>query len=298
MSNIIEYKDKLGIHPGYCIQEIIESDGMSQETFANLLGTTPKNLSILIRGKQRLSMDMAIKLSKMLGTSVEYWINMQNSYDKFVAEMESEKELEEEKRFLKKADVPYFEDGINKLEFDGKLKAVREKLRVSSLLLLKNRNLAANLNSCPDDLTEENIIGSNIMILIALRQTIDAEPPEYNKKKFKKAVEYAAALHDQQPDSLELIKKAFWDAGVVISVIPNYPGAAIDGATKKLTNKVMLMLNEDLVEPDAFWFTLFHEASHILNNDFGAVSKNNYEKLKELDHRADEFAVKKLIHDL
>ena len=45
------------------------------------LGTTPKNISILIRGEQSLSIDIAMKLSRMLGTSVSYWLNLQNAYD-------------------------------------------------------------------------------------------------------------------------------------------------------------------------------------------------------------------------
>ena len=68
MSNYIEYNDKIAFHPGYYIKEIIEESGLSQKDFAKRLDTTPKNLSILVRGEQSLSIDIAMKLSRMLGT--------------------------------------------------------------------------------------------------------------------------------------------------------------------------------------------------------------------------------------
>ncbi len=81
MSNYIEYRDSLAFHPGYYIEEIVEESGLTQADFAKRLGTTPKNLSVLMGGKQSLTVDMAIKLSRMLGTTVQYWLNLQNTYD-------------------------------------------------------------------------------------------------------------------------------------------------------------------------------------------------------------------------
>ena len=79
MSNFVEYKDKVAFHPGYYIKEYVDESGLTQEDFAKRLDTTPKNLSILIRGDQSLSVDMAMKLSRMTGTSAEYWLNIQKT---------------------------------------------------------------------------------------------------------------------------------------------------------------------------------------------------------------------------
>ena len=86
MSNYIEYNDKIAFHPGYYIKEIVEESGLTLEDFAKRLDMTPKNLSILIRGEQSLSIDIATKLSRMIGTTVEYWLNLQNAYDTLTAE--------------------------------------------------------------------------------------------------------------------------------------------------------------------------------------------------------------------
>ena len=86
MSNVLEYNDKLIIHPGYYIKEIIEESGLTQDAFAKRLDTTPENLGALVWGEQALSLDIAAKLARMLGTSVEYWLNLQNAYDVGIAE--------------------------------------------------------------------------------------------------------------------------------------------------------------------------------------------------------------------
>ena len=101
MSNYIDYNNKIAFHPGYYIKEIIEESGLTQEDFAKRLDITPKNLSLLVRGEQSLSIDIAMKLSHIIGTSVNYWLNLQNSYDVLVAEFISEEVLAEEIKFLK-----------------------------------------------------------------------------------------------------------------------------------------------------------------------------------------------------
>ena len=75
---------------GAKIIEIRKQRDMTQEDFAKRLDTTPKNLSLLIRGEQSLSIDMAMKLSRMLGTSVNYWLNLQNTYDVLTAKFQSQ----------------------------------------------------------------------------------------------------------------------------------------------------------------------------------------------------------------
>jgi addiction module HigA family antidote len=90
MSNYIEYKDTIAFHPGFYVSEIVKENGLTHEDFAKRLDITPQNLSLLINGEQSLTFDIAMKLSKMLGTSVEYWLNLQNSYDDLVSVFKSE----------------------------------------------------------------------------------------------------------------------------------------------------------------------------------------------------------------
>lgn len=82
----MEYNDSIAFHPGYYIQEIIDESRLTNEDFARLLDITPDNLTLLIMGEQKLSADIAIKLSEIIGTGVNYWLNLQSTYDAFFEE--------------------------------------------------------------------------------------------------------------------------------------------------------------------------------------------------------------------
>ena len=75
------YNNSIAFHPGYYIQEIIDESRLTNEDFASLLDITPDNLTLLIMGEQKLSADIAMKLSEIIGTSINYWLNLQSTYD-------------------------------------------------------------------------------------------------------------------------------------------------------------------------------------------------------------------------
>ena len=145
MNNYIEYNDKIAFHPGYYIKEIVDESGLTQEDFAKRLDTTPKNLSLLIRGEQSLSIDIAMKLSRMIGTTVSYWLNLQNSYDALIAEFKSEKELEQEREIFKALDYRYFREnfGLPDLprKIDDQIVEVRRFLHVSTHCLYLQKEI-------------------------------------------------------------------------------------------------------------------------------------------------------------
>ena len=88
MSNVKEYKDIVAFHPGYYIADIIDDMEISQNEFATRMGTTVETFSKLIYGQANISNDLAKKLSVMLGTSVEVWQNLQNTYDQKLLELQ------------------------------------------------------------------------------------------------------------------------------------------------------------------------------------------------------------------
>ena len=296
MSNYVEYKDKIAFHPGYYIKEIIEECGLTQEDFAKRLDTTPKNLSLLVRGEQSLSVDIAKKLSRMLGTSIKYWLNLQNAYDALIAEFENEKELAEEWEVLKTIGYKYFVDNYNLPDMprqkNEQIVKARSFLKVSSLTVLQKYDMAASFRSSSVEANTANKIRANAMVQIAINKTIDADAPEFNMTEFEKAVEYALTLTNRHEDFYQLIRDAFYKAGVVFVVMPNIKGSRINGVTKKVGNSIMLMVNDRGTYADTFWFTLFHEIGHIVSGDYGVSLE---EDKGEKEDAADMYAREKLI---
>ena len=69
-------------HPGeILLEECIKPLNMSISALALRIGTSRKNLSEIVNGKTGISAEMALKLSKAFGTSAQFWLNLQQSYD-------------------------------------------------------------------------------------------------------------------------------------------------------------------------------------------------------------------------
>lgn len=296
MSNYIQYNDKIAFHPGYYIKEMIEESGLTQEDFAKRLDTTPKNLSLLVRGEQNLSIDIAMKLSRMTGTSVSYWLNLQNAYDALIAAFKSEEELERERRAFAYLDYGYFRDNYGLPDLprkrDEQIKQVREFLNVATLSVFTKRDMAVSFRSATDAIAEGSVVKANVMVQIAVNQALRAEAPKFNKRKFEDAVKYALTLTKNHREFYPLIRDAFLEAGVIFIILPNISGSKTNGATKKIGNNIMLMVNDRRLNADSFWFTLFHEIGHIIQGDYGI----SFEKeAGQREEAADKYAEDSLI---
>ncbi len=296
MSNYIEYNDTIAFHPGYYIKEIVDESGLTQEDFAKRLDTTPKNLSLLVRGEQNLSIDIAVKLSRMIGTSVNYWLNLQNAYDSLIAEFKSEKELVRERIIFENFDYKFFRENYALPDFprqkDEQIKALRSFLNVATLTVLSKKDMSVSFRNSASGLTEANTIKANAMVQIAANMALKTKAPRFNKKSFEAAVEYALTLTRNHRDFYPLIRKAFLDAGVIFIILPNISGSKTNGATKKVGDHIMLMVNDRRLNADSFWFTLFHEIGHIMNGDLGISFEG---ERGDREDAADKFAENSLI---
>lgn len=56
--------------------------GISSGDLAKTIDVSPASVSRLINGKSSLSFEMALRLSKAFGNSVDQWLALQNNFDK------------------------------------------------------------------------------------------------------------------------------------------------------------------------------------------------------------------------
>src|SRR5277367_2217644 len=69
-------------HPGGFVKsEIIEALGLSVTGAAQVLGVTRAALSALLNERARLSSEMALRIEKAFGVSMDTLMRMQNSFD-------------------------------------------------------------------------------------------------------------------------------------------------------------------------------------------------------------------------
>ena len=251
----------------------------------------------MISGEQSLSIDIVVKLAAMLGTSEEYWFNLQTAWNEMMAEIHYDKQLELEKEVFKDIQYAYFREYFDLPDLPRKTKEqieqVRKFLGVASLTVLKKADLAVDFRSIKNNFQESNLIKANILLQLAVNKVLQTDAPHYNKAKFQQAIEFALTQTGNHQSFFTEIQKRFLEAGVVLVVLPHLPGSKINGATKLVDGKVMIMVDDRGKYADTFWFTLFHEIGHVMNGDFGVSFYTEVEDETEL--AADEYAQNTLI---
>ena len=70
------------IHPGeILLEEFLNPMGLSAYRLSKDLGIPQTRTSQIIKGKRRITADTALRLSKYFGTTVKFWLGLQNDYD-------------------------------------------------------------------------------------------------------------------------------------------------------------------------------------------------------------------------
>lgn len=79
-------------HPGAILREdILPALKMTQTELAELLDVSRLSVSELLHEKRALSPEMAVRISKLLNTSPESWLRMQEAVDLWTVQQETTK---------------------------------------------------------------------------------------------------------------------------------------------------------------------------------------------------------------
>ena len=86
-------------HPGkMLLEEFLEPMRLSQRDLAEAIGVPYQRVNELVNGRRGVSPSTALRLSKLLGTSAEFWLNLQQRWDLYHAERTEAKALRKIKR--------------------------------------------------------------------------------------------------------------------------------------------------------------------------------------------------------
>jgi addiction module HigA family antidote len=73
-------------HPGeVLLEEFLKPLGLSQVEAAHRMAIPMNRLSEIVRGRRGVTADTALRLAKLLGTSPEFWMNLQATHDLYRA---------------------------------------------------------------------------------------------------------------------------------------------------------------------------------------------------------------------
>ena len=70
------------IHPGeVLLEEFLKPMDLSQNAIARAIGVPPRRINEIVLGKRGITADTALRLAKVFGTSVQFWMGLQDEYE-------------------------------------------------------------------------------------------------------------------------------------------------------------------------------------------------------------------------
>lgn len=89
------------IHPGEILkEEFLEPLGVTPAALARALHVSAPTVNDIVRERRNISADVALRLAQALGTTAQFWLNLQAAYDLRKAEIEKGDEIFREVHLL------------------------------------------------------------------------------------------------------------------------------------------------------------------------------------------------------
>lgn len=298
--------NKIGIrfHPGVYVKDAIEELGLSQSEFALRTGLSIKNVSTLINGESNVTFEVASKLSAFFDNSIEGWINLQTKYDIYLNEEKRRKEYLEDWDIVKLFNKDFLKIVLG-ITVDSKNKEdvidnLRRCFRVGLLKNLKSIDLYASFKSSTcKEFNEKSIIMRNAWVSVVEERARKIECKEFDRELLINSIDVLRTLTTMNPDEfLPKLRKILSDAGVKFVLLPFLSGSNISGVTKWINNEkcVLVAVNDFGKDADKFWFAIFHELGHAIQNHKRYLTFSyNKNGNDECEGEANEFAMNALI---
>ena len=80
-------------HPGEVLREEPEVLEMSAKAFAEAMDVPGNRITAILNGQRGVTADTALRLSRYLGTTPEFWLNLQKTFELRAAELKTGKQI-------------------------------------------------------------------------------------------------------------------------------------------------------------------------------------------------------------
>jgi addiction module HigA family antidote len=281
--------------PGEMLEEKLQEIGMSQAELAERIGRTKKTVNEIIKGKAPLLPETAMQLERVLGVPARFWASAEANYRQALARQEEAERLAKQQEWLDRLPVKALvKRGVLSGEGD-RVSRLRELLNffgVASFDALsrigEERRLAFRQSLAHD--VDPYALLAWLRLGELQAQRITCAP--YEESRFRQTLRDIRKLcAESPPDAVPKMQQGCAESGVALVFVPEIPGARAWGVTQWVSaDKAILQLSLRGKSDDQFWFTLFHEAAHILLHPKKAVYVEFGQDADEHEEEANRFA--------
>ena len=264
-----QYRPDYAAPPGYVLEDHLEVLGWTPAEFAARHSLSEGLINGVIVGAAPIDHELAAIFGRELGLDSDVWLRMEARYR---SELEHQAAAKRADKFAPWAkSFPMREmvrrGIVEKPQSDG-----------DSVLKLLHFFGVASVSEwqCQHDAAQAiyrhapTFTSNEFDLAVWLRQgELEAEWQQcgaYNAEDFRAALSELRSL-TREPTGVAL-DKAFAlcnQSGVALALVDPFPKMAVSGATRWLSdNRPLIQLNGRHKTNDQLWFTLFHEAAHVL----------------------------------
>ncbi|MDE0145631.1 MAG: ImmA/IrrE family metallo-endopeptidase [Nitrospira sp.] len=263
------YEPDYAVPPGWVVEEHLQSQHLSHAEFARRCGRSAKLISEIIAGKAPVEPKTALQFEKVLGLDASIWLGIEARYRLHKARHVEAQETKKEAPWLKAFPV---KELVNRSVLD---KPASDAQAISKLLTFfgvgsvnawhaKYEGMSVAYRHSPSFQSDKTALAT--WLRLGELEAEQQECADYNETRFKQALKDIRGL-TQTPvaRALEEAQQLCNEAGVALVLLKPFPQIALSGAAWWLTpRKAVIELSLRHKTDDHLWFSLFHEAAHVL----------------------------------
>jgi HTH-type transcriptional regulator / antitoxin HigA len=251
--------------PGHFLAELLEKHGMTQTQLASRLGVSVKHVNQIVNGGASVSAEIALGLEKVFGLSAAFWLNRTALYQADIARRAERLGLEKAVGWANRFPITELKNrGFLPRDAHGP-ELVAALLHFFGIASPKQwSDPIASFRKSQKLESDPHALSAWLRVGELQASSVKCQP--YHPDDF------LAALEDIRP--LTLLEPQEWHprlvelsarGGVAIVIVDTFRGARANGATRWLSPiKALVQLSLRYRWEDIFWFTLFHEAGHVV----------------------------------
>lgn len=284
--------------PGDTIADLLDERNWSQVELAGRLGYTTKHVSQLVNGKAAITEDTALRLERVLGAGAGFWLAREAQFRVQRARLDSVQHFSDWAGWVAKLPVKdLMQSGAipnQRLDEKNKPAIVENLLRFFGVASpgeweIHYAGMQVAFRRTRQEQSDIGAISAWLRLGEVRAEKLDG--PRYDRVRFESALQEIRTLTVMRPEEFEPRLRALCgDSGVALVLVPAISRAHVSGAARWLSpHRPLIQLSLYGKTNDRFWFTLIHEAAHILLHGKKAVFLDDLDD-KQIDSREEREA--------
>jgi HTH-type transcriptional regulator/antitoxin HigA len=287
--------------PGEFIREELEAREWTQGDLADIMGRPTETVNRLIAGKLAITPETAKGLGAAFGTSADYWLNLETTYQ--LSQVSSDSDISRRARLYEIAPISEL---VKRRWIEPTNSVDVLESQVLDFYELKSIQDAPTMAAAARKSTDYGATNSAQLAWYCFAKKLakQIEAPAFGKSKMEKLIPQLKALTGH-PQEVRHVPRILNDAGIRFVVVRHLSKSKIDGAAfwlDKARKQPVVALSMRYDRIDSFWHTLTHEIAHIwygddvsIDSDMVGETAAASKSKPDYEQRADKFATAMLV---